>query len=139
MRRRRRTSPPSNGRNKMLKRHLLAAVAAMSIFVAAVPAQADVSIAYNANFDSLITPAIAAYEAKTGQKVKAIKLPGNDDYSSRIALDLSAGTSADVIMVDSYIVAEYAGTGYLAPLDDLLKGWDQYKDFMKGPLDVVSY
>jgi multiple sugar transport system substrate-binding protein len=130
---------PSNGRNQMLKHHLLTAVAAMSLFVAAVPAQADVSIAYNANFDSLITPAIAAFEAKTGQKVKAIKLPGNDDYSPRLALDLSAGTGADVIMVDSYIVAEYAGTGYLAPLDDLLKGWDQYKNFMKGPLDVVSY
>ncbi len=42
-------------------------------------------------------------------------------------------------MIDSYEVAKYAGTNYLAPLDDLLKGWDQGKYFMKGALDVVSY
>ncbi|MBI4923339.1 MAG: extracellular solute-binding protein [Devosia nanyangense] len=122
----------------MLKRHLLAAAAATTLLVSALPAQA-VSIAYNANFEALIAPGIAAYEAATGQKVDAIKLPGGDDYSTRIQTDLSAGTAADVIMLDSYIVAEYAGSNYLAPLDDLLKDWDQFKDFMKGPLDVVSY
>jgi multiple sugar transport system substrate-binding protein len=123
----------------MLKRHLLAAAAAAAMFAMAMPAEAEVSIAYNASFSSLIKPGIAAYEAESGNKVNAIELPGGDDYSSRIALDLSAGTAADIIMVDSYIVAEYAGTGYLAPLDNLLADWDQYKQFMKGPLDVVSY
>ena len=34
------------------------------------------------------------YEAETGEKVNAIKLPG-DGYVERVALDLSAGTAAD--------------------------------------------
>ena len=124
----------------MLHRNLLASVAALALMAgAAVPATAEVSIAYQGDFESLIVPAVAAYEAAGGEKVNVIKLPGADVYSPRLALDLSAGTAADVVMVDSYSVAEYAGSGYLAPLDDLLKGWDQYQYFMKGPLDVVSY
>lgn len=123
----------------MLKLNLFAAAAATAMIGVAAPALADVSIAYNANFKALIAPGIAAYEAATGQKVNAIELPGGDDYSTRIQTDLSANTAADVIMLDSYIVAEYAGSGYLAPLDDLLKDWPQYQYFMKGPLDVVSY
>ena len=100
---------------------------------------ADVSIEYQGDFEPLIAPAIAAYEKETGQKVNAIKLPGGDNYSPRIALDLSAGTAADVVMVDSYVVAQYAGSEYLAPLDKVLSSWDQGKFFMKGALDVASY
>ncbi|HVY20670.1 MAG TPA: extracellular solute-binding protein [Bauldia sp.] len=123
----------------MFKRNLLAVAAATFMAGAAVPALAEVSIAYQGDFESLIAPGIAAYEAAGGEKVNAIKLPGGDNYSPRIALDLSAGTAADVIMVDSYIVAQFAGSGYLAPLDDVLASWDQGKYFMKGALDVVSY
>lgn len=123
----------------MLKHHLLAAAAATALFAAAAAPTQALSIAYQGDFESLITPAIAAYEAAGGEKVDAIKLPGGDNYSPRIALDLSAGTAADVIMVDSYIVAQFAGSGYLAPLDGLLKDWDQGQYFMKGALDVVSY
>jgi multiple sugar transport system substrate-binding protein len=123
----------------MFRRNLLAVAAATFMASAAVPALAEVSIAYQGDFESLIAPGIAAYEAAGGEKVNAIKLPGGDNYSPRIALDLSSGTAADVIMVDSYIVAQFAGSGYLAPLDDLIKDWDQGKYFMKGALDVVSY
>jgi multiple sugar transport system substrate-binding protein len=115
---------------------LTAAVLATGV---AWPAFADVTIAYQADFEGLIVPAIAAYETSTHQKVNAIKLPGGDNYSPRLALDFGAGTSADVVMVDSYVVAQFAGSGYLAPLDGLLKDWDQGKYFMKGALDVVSY
>ena len=124
----------------MLKRHLLAAAAATALFAgAAMPSQAEVSIAYQGDFEGLIAPAVAAYEAAGGEKVNVIKLPGGDNYSPRIALDLSAGTAADVIMIDSYEVAKYAGSNFLAPLDDLIANWDQGKYFMKGALDVVSY
>ena len=123
----------------MFSRNLLAAAAAAVIASAAAPATAEVSISYQGDFESLIAPGIAAYEAAGGEKVNAIKLPGGDNYSPRITLDLSAGTAADVIMVDSYIVAQFAGSNYLAPLDDVLKDWDQGKYFMKGALDIVSY
>ncbi len=124
----------------MLKSHLLAAVAATALLAAAsMPSRADVSIEYQGDFDALIAPAIAQFEKETGQKVNAIKLPGADAYSPRIALDLSSGTAADVVMADSYVVAQFAGSGYLAPLDDILASWDQGKLFYKGALDVASY
>jgi multiple sugar transport system substrate-binding protein len=124
----------------MFKRSLGAALAASLLAVAAAsPAVADVSIAYQGDFEALIAPAIASYEAASHQKVTAIKLSGGDAYSPRLALDFSAGTAADVVMVDSYVVAQFAGSNYLAPLDGFLKDWDQGKQFMKGALDVVSY
>lgn len=122
----------------MLKRTLLASAAALAVMTAAVaPAQA-VSIMYADWLASLVEPGIAAYEAETGEKVDAIKLPG-DGYVERVALDLAAGTAADVIQMDSFVVSELASAGYVQPLDGLASSWDQYQHYMKGLLDVVSY
>src|SRR4051812_48028981 len=81
----------------MLKRTLLASAAALAMLAATAPAQA-VSIMYAEWLSSLVEPGIAAYEKETGEKVEAIKLPG-DGYVERVALDLSAGTAADVIQM----------------------------------------
>ena len=121
----------------MLKRTLLASAAALALLAATAPAQA-VSIMYAEWLASLVEPGIANYEAATGEKVEAIKLPG-DGYVERVALDLSAGTAADVIQMDSFVVSELASAGYVQPLDDLATTWDQYGAYMKGLLDVVSY
>jgi len=121
----------------MLKRTLLASAAALAMLAATAPAQA-VSIMYAEWLSSLVEPGIAAYEKATGEKVEAIKLPG-DGYVERVALDLSAGTAADVIQMDSFVVSELASAGYVQPLDDLAGSWDQYGSYMKGLLDVVSY
>lgn len=104
----------------------------------AMPAHAEVSIMYADWLASLVEPGIANYEAATGDKVNAIKLPG-DGYVERVALDLSAGTAADVIQMDSFVVSELASAGYVEPLDGLASSWDQYGSYMKGLLDVVSY
>ena len=122
----------------MLKRTLLSSAAALTMLAAAVmPAQA-VSIAYAEWLASLVEPGIAAYEAATGEKVEAIKLP-NQGFDTRIPLDLASGSAADVVAVDSFMVSELASSGYLEPLDDMAKGWDQYQYYMKGLLEVVSY
>ena len=121
----------------MLKRTLLASAAALALLAATAPAQA-VSIMYAEWLASLVEPGIANYEAATGEKVEAIKLPG-DGYVERVALDLSAGTAADVIQMDSFVVSELASAGYVQPLDELATTWDQYGSYMKGLLDVVSY
>ena len=71
----------------MLKRTLLASAAALALLAATAPAQA-VSIMYAEWLASLVEPGIAAYEAATGEKVEAIKLPG-DGYVERVALDRS--------------------------------------------------
>ncbi|HEY9011678.1 MAG TPA: extracellular solute-binding protein, partial [Devosia sp.] len=99
---------------------------------------AEVSIMYAEWLSSLVEPGIAAYEKETGEKVNAIKLPG-DGYVERVALDLAAGTAADVIQMDSFVVSELASAGYVQPLDGLSSSWDQYQYYMNGLLDVVSY
>ena len=124
----------------MLKNHLLAAAAATAILVgAALPALADMSIEYNDSFAPLVENGVKNFEAANpGTKVNLIKLP-SDGYQDRVALDLSSGSAPDLIMVDSFLVAEYAGTGYLLPLDDMVKNWDQFQYYSKGLLDVASY
>ena len=123
----------------MLKRHLLAATAAAAILAgAAAPVLADMSIEYMDSFAPLVESGVANYEKATGQKVNLVRLP-DDGYQNRVALDLASGSAPDLILVDSFLVSEYAGTGYLAPLDHMLKGWDQFKNYSKGLLDVASY
>ena len=123
----------------MLKRGFLTTVAAVSLVAAAaIPARAEVSIMYIEAFGSLIESGIADFEAETGETVNAIKLPGQG-YDQRIALDLAAGTAADVNLVDSFMVSELAAAGYLAPLGELAAGWDQFQYYLPGLLEVASY
>lgn len=123
----------------MLKRILLSSVTALTLLAgAALPARAEVTFMYAEWLASLVEPGIAAFEAETGEKVNAIKLPGAG-YDKRVAVDLSAGTAADVIQMDSFMVSELASAGYLEPLDSLSGSWDQYQYYMQGLLDVASY
>ena len=123
----------------MLKRGFLTSAGALSLMAAAaIPAHAEISIMYMDSFASLIEAGIKDFEAETGEKVNAIKLPGQG-YDQRIALDLSAGTAADVNLVDSFMVSELASAGYLAPLGELAAGWDQYQYYLPGLLEVASY
>jgi len=123
----------------MLRTGFLTTVAAMSLMVAAaIPARAEVSVMYMESFAALIESGIEKFEAETGETVKAIKLPGQG-YDQRIALDLSAGTAADVNLIDSFMVSELASAGYLHPLGEQLASWDQYHYYLKGLLEVASY
>lgn len=123
----------------MLKRNLLTTAAALALAASiGLPAQAEISIMYPDWLASLVEPGIANFEAATGETVTAVKLPGAG-YDQRIALDLSAGTASDVNVVDSFMVSELASAGYLAPLDDMAAGWDQYQYYLPGLLEVASY
>lgn len=123
----------------MLKKTLLTAVTASLLMAgASVPARAEISLMYAEWTASLVEPGIANFEKETGEKVNAIKLPGQG-YDQRIALDLSAGTAADVNLMDSFMVSELASAGYLEPLDDLAAGWDQYGAYLPALLEVTSY
>ncbi len=123
----------------MLRTGFLTTVAAMSLMAAAsMPAQAEVTFMYPEWIAALVEPGVAAFEAETGETVKSIKLPGQG-YDQRIALDLSAGTAADVNVMDSFMVSELAASGYLEALDEKLAGWDQYQYYLKGLIEVASY
>ena len=118
----------------MLKRGYLTTAITLSLLTsAAIPAHAEISIMYMESFASLIEEGIKDFEAATGETVNAIKLPGQG-YDQRIALDLSAGTAADVNLIDSFMVSELASAGYLAPLGELAAGWDQYQYYLPGLL-----
>ena len=123
----------------MLRQGFLTTVAALSLVAAAaIPSQAEVSIMYPEWIASLVEPGIEAYKTETGDTVNAIKLPGQG-YDQRIALDLSAGTAADVNVIDSFMVSELAAAGYLTPLNDMAAAWDQYQYYLPGLLEVASY
>lgn len=122
----------------MLNKTLLSSVAALAMMLTAMPAKAEVSLMYAEWLSSLVEPGIAAFEAETGEKVNAIKLPGAG-YDQRTSLDLSAGTAADVIQMDSFMVSEFASAGYLEPLNDHAAKWDQFQYYMPGLLEVASY
>ncbi|WP_404401140.1 extracellular solute-binding protein [Pelagibacterium halotolerans] len=122
----------------MLKKSLAASVAVLGMAGMALPAHAEVSIMYADWLSSLVEPGIADFEAATGETVNAIKLPG-EGYVERVALDLAAGTAADVIQLDSFVVSELASAGYLMPLGEMGSGWDQYQHYMPALLDVVAY
>src|SRR5579871_6791773 len=132
--------PSKREENRMRKWNLLAAAAGIGMLAGIAPAvAADLSIEYNDSFAPLVENGVANFEAANpGTKINLIKLP-SDGYQDRVALDLSSGSAPDLIMVDSFLVAEYAGSGYLLPLDDMLKGWDQFQYYSKGLLDVASY
>lgn len=120
-------------------RVLMSSAAALAfVAAAALPAKAEVSIMYAEWLSSLVEPGIEAFKAETGETVNAIKLPGAG-YDQRIALDLSAGTAADVVQMDSFMVSELAGAGYLHPLGEQGAGWDQFQYYMPGLLEVASY
>lgn len=121
-----------------MKKYLLASGAGLAMLCQMAPAFADVSIMYPDWMSALVEPGISNFEAASGQKVNAVKMPG-DGYEQRVAVDLAAGTAPDVVVVDSFMVSELASAGYLYDLDDKLAGWDQFKYYMPGLLDVASY
>ncbi|WP_327091935.1 extracellular solute-binding protein [Nonomuraea sp. NBC_01738] len=79
---------------------------------------------------------------KTHQNVKVLFQPsGVDDeqYKTKIALDLKSKTGADVIDVDGIWVGEFAQAGYLKPLTDVggptvdsWEGWTQIPQAVQG-------
>jgi multiple sugar transport system substrate-binding protein len=121
-----------------MNRILMTTVAALSLSVASLPAHGQVTMMYPEWLTSLVEPGIANYEEATGQTVEAIRLP-SDGYDQRIALDLAAGTAADVVVVDSFMVSELASAGYLHALDEQAAGWDQFEHYLPGLIDVVSH
>lgn len=67
----------------------------------------------------------------------------DEDYKSRLALDLSVGEGADVIGFDSFWVSEFVEAGYLQPLSEVVgdaaeswEGWEQIPEAVAGALEV---
>ena len=65
---------------------------------------------------------------------------GDEEYKSKISLDLKSGSGADIYALDGIWVGEFADAGYIKPLDDLLgkdkvdawDGWQQIPQPVQG-------
>ncbi|WP_127791881.1 extracellular solute-binding protein [Agromyces sp. LHK192] len=63
----------------------------------------------------------------------------DENYKTKIALDLQSGEGADIISMDGIWVGEFAEAGYIAPLSDVAgdavdewEGWDQIPEAVQG-------
>jgi multiple sugar transport system substrate-binding protein len=64
----------------------------------------------------------------------------DEDYKSRVALDLRTDTGGDIYSIDGIWVGEFADAGYIKPLDDLVgkdqadawEGWSQIPQSVQG-------
>jgi multiple sugar transport system substrate-binding protein len=64
----------------------------------------------------------------------------DEDYKSKVALDLRTGSGADIYALDGIWVGEFADAGYIKPLDDLVtkskvdawEGWSQIPTSVQG-------
>jgi multiple sugar transport system substrate-binding protein len=64
----------------------------------------------------------------------------DEDYKSKVALDLRTGSGADLYSIDGIWVGEFADAGYIKPLDDLVgadavngwEGWGQIPQPVQG-------
>lgn len=64
----------------------------------------------------------------------------DEDYKTKISLDLNSGGGADVIGIDGIWVGEFADAGYIKPLNEVAQGvdewegWNQIPDAVQGAL-----
>ncbi|TWP54206.1 extracellular solute-binding protein [Lentzea tibetensis] len=65
---------------------------------------------------------------------------GDEDYKTKIALDLKTGGGADIVEIDGIWLGEFAQAGQIKPLDDVIgksgvdawDGWKQIPDAVQG-------
>lgn len=64
----------------------------------------------------------------------------DEDYKTKLALDLSTGGGADIVGIDGIWVGEFAQAGYIQPLDQVASniddwdGWDQIPEAVQNAL-----
>jgi len=82
-----------------------------------------------------VIPEFTALMEEDGVDVEVTFEPSgvdDEDYKTRLALDLRSGEGADIFTLDGIWVGEFAEAGYIAPLDDVVgdaaadwDGWEQ--------------
>lgn len=80
----------------------------------------------------ILEDAKAAFEAKNpSMKVEIVPIKaGEGDYATKLALQhRSKDTAPDIIYEDTYRLGSDAAAGYLAPLDDYLSSWEDWKQY----------
>lgn len=93
--------------------------------------------------ESYVVPKFTEAQKAKGVEVEVKVEPqgvDDEDYKTKIALDLSSGKGADVLGIDGIWTGEFAQAGYLKPLNQVSKsaddwdGWDQMTDAVQQAL-----
>ncbi|MQA27133.1 MAG: extracellular solute-binding protein [Micromonosporaceae bacterium] len=79
-----------------------------------------------------VIPEFVKAQKKKGVTAKVKFQPSgvdDEDYKSKISLDMQSGKGADVVDLDGIWIGEFAESGYIKPLDDVvgggkIKAWD---------------
>ncbi len=89
---------------------------------------------------------VAAQKAKGRTATVKFQPSGaaDEDYKSKVALDLRSGSGADIYALDGIWVGEFADAGYIKPLDDLVgadkvSAWDGWAQIPKSVQANMSY
>lgn len=91
-----------------------------------------------------VIPEFEAAQAEAGNDVTVEFLEegvDDEDYKTKIALDLQSGEGADIIGIDGIWVGEFAEAGYIAPLSEVggdavesWEGWDQMSEAVQSAM-----
>ncbi len=97
--------------------------------------------------ENYVIPTFIDQQAEDGVEVTIeFQSSGVDDeeYKSRIALDLRTGSGADIVSIDGIWVGEFAEAGYIQPLTDVVGGdlvdeWDGWPEINEAVQANMSY
>ncbi len=69
---------------------------------------------------------------------------GDEDYKSKISLDLKTGSGADIYSMDGIWVGEFADAGYIKPIESMVgkdkaNGWDGWAQIPQTVQNNMSY
>jgi multiple sugar transport system substrate-binding protein len=69
---------------------------------------------------------------------------GDEDYKSKISLDLKTGSGADIYAIDGIWVGEFADAGYIKPIEDMIgkdpaNQWDGWSQIPPAVQNNMSY
>ncbi len=88
-----------------------------------------------------VIPEFTEMMAADGVEVEVTFEPSgvdDEDYKTRLSLDMSTGEGADIVNLDGIWMGEFAEAGYIAPLSDVVgdaaeewEGWDQIPEVVQ--------
>lgn len=90
--------------------------------------------------ENYVIPEFTALQQERGREITLTFEPqgvDDEDYKTKVALDLNSGRGADVIGIDGIWVGEFAQAGYISPLSEVASnvddwdGWDQINEAVR--------
>ncbi|MCT1776737.1 extracellular solute-binding protein [Brachybacterium sp. p3-SID957] len=90
--------------------------------------------------ENYVIPGFIAQQKENGRDVQVTFEPqgvDDEDYKTKVSLDLNSGRGADVISIDGTWVGEFAQAGYIKPLTEVADGvedwdgWDQINEAVR--------